>query len=129
MIFWRTGSSRSSSRFADGRLASFDFGFTHPMRQWLEIVGTSGTISVDEMWVPAPGRATFQVRREGRLAGDIEVHALEGQEQIQHMLENFGSYVLEGKPVSPSPEEAVKTLKVLDALAKSARHGKEVDVV
>src|SRR4051794_28103407 len=75
--------------FADGRLASFDCGFTHPMRQWLEIVGTSGTITIDEMWVPAPGRATFQIRREGRAAGDVEVHALEGQEQIQHMLENF----------------------------------------
>src|SRR6185295_4122593 len=45
--------------FADGRLASFDCGFTHPMRQSLEIVGTSGTITVDEMWVPAPGHATF----------------------------------------------------------------------
>jgi xylose dehydrogenase (NAD/NADP) len=114
--------------FADGRMASFDCGFTHPMRQWLEIIGTTGTIFVDEMWVPATGYAAFQIRREGRPAGDLEEHVLEGQEQIQHMLENFGSYVLDGRPATPSPDEAVKTLKVLDALAKSARDGKVVDV-
>jgi len=28
----------------------------------------------------------------------------------------------------PNPDEAVKTLKVLDALARSAREGKEVTV-
>ena len=114
--------------FADGRMASFDCGFTHPMRQCLEIVGTTGTITVEEMWVPALGRATFQIRREGRPAGDVETHSLDGHDQIQHMLENFGSYILDGKAVTPSPDEAVKTLKVLDALAKSAKQGKTVDV-
>ena len=28
--------------FADGRIATFDCGFTHPLRQWLEITGTTG---------------------------------------------------------------------------------------
>jgi predicted dehydrogenase len=44
------------------------------------------------------------------------------------MLENFGRYVLEGQPVTPPPEEAVKTLKALEALARSAREGRVVDV-
>ena len=47
---------------------------------------------------------------------------------IQHMLENFGRFVLEGKPVTPATEEAIKTLRVLDALARSARENKEVEV-
>ena len=44
------------------------------------------------------------------------------------MIENFGRFVLEGQPVSPSPDEAVKTLRVLDALVQSARDQKEVAV-
>ena len=112
--------------FADGRLATFDCGFTHPMRQWLEITGTNGVVHVHDMWLP-PKRAIFEVRREGTY--DTEVHAVEGHDQIQHMLENFGGYVLQSKPVFPPPDEAVKTLKVLDALAKAARSGQIVDIV
>jgi D-xylose 1-dehydrogenase (NADP+, D-xylono-1,5-lactone-forming) len=111
--------------FPGGRLATFDCGFTHPFRQWLEITGTTGVVTVQDMWLP-PKRAIFEVRREGTY--DVECHAVEAHDQIQNMLENFSRAVLEGTPVTPSPEEAVKTLRVLDALAKSARVGHAVDV-
>jgi predicted dehydrogenase len=114
--------------FPDGRMASFDCGFVHPMRQWLEITGTAGTVFVDEMWVPSPNYAEFQVRRASAPIGESEIHTFEGHEQIQHMLENFGASIINGLSVAPAPEEAVKTLKVLDALAKSAREGKIIDV-
>ncbi len=112
--------------FADGRLASFDCGFTHCYRQWLEIVGGTGVVHVHDMWVP-PARAAFEVRREGSL--DVEVFAIEGQDQIQCMLENFGRFVLDKQPVTPPPEEAVKTLRVLDAMALSAKEGRVVEIV
>ena len=60
--------------FADGRIASFDCGFTHPYRGWLEITGTTGTVFVHDMWLPAP-QATFEVRRDGKPARAPEVHA------------------------------------------------------
>src|SRR5205823_9442725 len=109
--------------FADAAIASFDCGFVHPMRQWLEIVGEAGTIFIPEMWVPA-GRPEFEVRREG--SGVERVGT--GADQIQCMLENFSHYVLESAPVHPSPEEAIKTLRVLDALARSAKEGRAVDI-
>ena len=109
---------------ADGRLGAFDCGFTLPSRRWLEIVGSEGVVSIPEMWVPPP-RATFLIHREGR---DVEEVVFEGEDQIIHMIEDFGRAVLEGQPVSPPPEEAVRTLRVLDALAKSARDGQEVAV-
>lgn len=114
--------------FADGRIASFDCGFTHPMRQWFEITGTTGTVTVEEMWAPSPSRATYTIRRDGRPAGESEHHVIEGQNQILHMLENFNSSVLDGRPIAPSPDEAVKTLKVLDALTKSAREATSVEI-
>jgi xylose dehydrogenase (NAD/NADP) len=111
--------------FSKGQTATFDCGFTHPFRQWLEITGSTGVAYVPDMWLP-PKRAIFEVRREGSY--DVECHAVEGHDQIQLMLENFSRCVLEGKPATPSPDEAVKTLRVLDALAKSARVGHAVDV-
>jgi predicted dehydrogenase len=109
---------------ADGRTASFDCGFTQPIRPWLEISGTAGSIFVPEMWVPGP-RASYLVRREGH---DPEEIVVEGENQIANMINGFSRSILEGTPVRPSADEAVRTLRVLDALATSAREGKEVSV-
>ncbi len=105
--------------FADGRMATFDCGFTLPFRSWLEIVGTDGVVRVPEMWVPPVARATYEVERGGK----TEIIAIEGEDQIAHMIQNFGTAVFEKHDPSPAPEEPVKTLEVLDALAKSARSG------
>jgi predicted dehydrogenase len=110
--------------FADGRMATFDCGFTLPFRRWLEITGTEAVVWVPEMWLPLP-RATYYIRREGQ---PVEEVALEGEDQIQQMIENFSRAVLENQPVTPPPEEAVKTLRVLDALARSARDGQIVNL-
>ncbi|MEI7684125.1 MAG: Gfo/Idh/MocA family oxidoreductase [Planctomycetota bacterium] len=115
--------------FADGRTASFDCGFTQPLRQWLEIIGPIGVVTVDEMWVPQGAEASFRVSRTTGPPDAIEVHALEGHDQILAMLENFSARILDGKPSTPPVSEAVKTLRVLDALAQSAREGKVIDVV
>jgi predicted dehydrogenase len=109
---------------ADGRVGAFDCGFTLPMRGWLEITGTEGVVCVPDMWLPAR-RAVFTVEREGRPAEEVVV---EGEDQIVHMLEDFGRAVLAGRPVQPPPEEAVRTLRVLEALAQSARSGQAVAV-
>jgi xylose dehydrogenase (NAD/NADP) len=105
--------------FADGRTATFDCGFTLPFRSWLEIVGTEGIVRVPEMWVPPVARAIYEVERGGK----TEIFASEGEDQIAQMIEDFGTAVFEKRDPSPSPEEAVNTLTVLDALAKSARSG------
>jgi predicted dehydrogenase len=110
--------------FADGGIATFDCGFVHPMRQWLEIVGERGTISVPEMWVPRSPVADFSRRDEHEKATGEGAQG----EQMQCMLENLSHYVLEDRPVWPDPEEAVKTLRVLDALAQSAREQRVVEI-
>ena len=110
--------------FAEGRMASFDCGFTHPFRRWLEITGTDAVVWAPHMWIPLP-RATYYVYREGQ---PVEEVVIEDEDQIQHMIENFSRAVLENQPVTPPPEEAVKTLRVLDALAKSAWEGRTVAI-
>ena len=75
---------------------------------------------VPGMWVPPVARATYEIERDGK----TEVFTIEGEDQIANMIQNFGKAVLEKRDPSPSPEEAVKTLRVLDALANSAHSGR-----
>ena len=109
---------------ADGRVGAFDCGFTMPLRGWLEITGTEGVVRVPDMWLPGP-RAEYYVYREGR---PVEEIMTEGEDQIVRMIDDFSRAVLRGGPVRPEPDEAVRTLRVLDALAKSAREGREAAV-
>jgi predicted dehydrogenase len=111
--------------FSDGRVGAFDCGFTLPRRGWLEIAGTEGVVSVPELWQP-PTRATFTLRPRQGAAEELVV---EGEDQVLRMIENFSRAALEHRPVTPSPEEAVRTLRVLDTLAESAREARVVNVV
>jgi predicted dehydrogenase len=110
--------------FADGRTAMFDCGFTLPLRQWFEIVGTDGVIYLPDMWLPDP-RGKIYIQHGEQAIEDFDVG---GRDQIACMIEEFGRAIQEQRDPKPSADEAVKTLKVLDALAKSARDGQAVDV-
>jgi predicted dehydrogenase len=110
--------------FADGRIANFDCGFVHPFRTWLEVVCAKATLSVPEMWVPR--KANYLVQYDE--SPDVQNVVVDGHDQIQCMLEDFGRAVLQDAPVYPSPEEAIKSAKVMDALATSAREKRCVKV-
>jgi predicted dehydrogenase len=107
-------------RMADGRMGTFDCGFTMPLRGWMEIVGTRGVVRVPEMWLPGRS-ATFEVIRDGVV---VEVVAVDGEDQIQLMIEGFSRAVLQGQAPKPDPEEGVKTLRAIDALVRSSKSGK-----
>jgi xylose dehydrogenase (NAD/NADP) len=108
--------------FSDGRTAHFDCGFTLPFRGHLEIVGSEGTVRLPEMWLPSR-RAVFEVLRENRPAAEV---AVEGEDQIVHMIQNFSQAVLDGREPAPGPEQAIATLRVLDALRLSAKERRPV---
>ncbi len=110
--------------FADGRIANFDCGFVHPFRTWFEVVCTKATLTVPEMWVPRKANYLVQLNE----SPDVEETVVTGQDQIQCMLEDFGRYVLEDRPVWPAPEEAIRSARVMDALALSAREKRCVKV-
>ncbi len=114
--------------FADGRTANFDCGFTHPLRTWVEIVGSEAVVRVPNMWIP-DDKAVFQVlRQKGDFDTEIEEIATPGENQMVHMLDDFAAAVREKREPVPNPDEAVKLGRVMDALAKSAREGIEVKV-
>lgn len=110
--------------FADGRVGTFDCGFTLPLRQWLEITGSKGVVRVHDMWLP-DSEARFTIEHED---GRVEVVAVPGHDQIVHMIDDFSRAVLSGTPVSPDAEQAVRSALVMDALARSAAEEREIDV-
>ena len=114
--------------FADGRTANFDCGFTHPLRTWVEIVGTTGIVRIPNLWIPDDAAVFQVVRQDGDFGTVVEEIATPGQNQMIHMLDDFAAAVWENRECTPNPDEAVKSLKVMDALAKSAREGREVVV-
>ena len=80
------------------------------------------------MWIP-DDRATFHiVRQKGDFDSTVEEIDTPGQNQMVHMLDDFAQAVSEKRECKPNPDEAVKTGRVMDAIAKSAREGKPVAV-
>ena len=110
--------------FEDGRLASFDCGFNAPLRMGMEVVCEKGVVRIPRMWLPSP-KGEYEVDH----ADGTDLCMVEGHDQITCMIDHLSEAVLNNTPVRPDPYEAVKTLRVLDALAQSARSGKPVDVV
>ncbi len=110
--------------FADGRTASFDCGFNQPMRQWHEIVGETGVIRIPKLWAPDKDAEWFIEREKA----DPERFVVKGEDHMVHMLDDFAQAIWEKRDAVPTPQEAVKSLKVLDAVIESARTGKEVAI-
>jgi xylose dehydrogenase (NAD/NADP) len=94
----------------------------------VEIVGTTGVIRIPNMWIP-DSRATFQIlRQKGDFDTEIEEIDTPGHNQMVHMLDDFAAAVREQRECTPLPDEAIKTGKVMDAIAKSARENKVMPV-
>jgi len=108
--------------FPEGGIGTFDCGFTLPYRPWMEIVGTKGSIRIPRMWLPH-ANATWEVELNGE--SSVE-HSVDGHCQMVHMLDDFATAVWSERETDPPPEEAVKSLRAMDALARSVQEGLEV---
>src|SRR5262249_50466578 len=103
-------------------------GFTHPLRTWVEIVGSEGVVRVPNHWIP-DDRAVFRVfRQQGDFGHIVETVETPGENQMVHMLDDFAAAVAGEGEAEPNPDEAVKSLRGMDALARSAREEREVEV-
>ncbi|MEZ6143340.1 MAG: Gfo/Idh/MocA family oxidoreductase [Zavarzinella sp.] len=115
--------------FADGRTAQFDCGFARPLRMNMEIVGSTGVISLPDMWIPTDDAADFNIiRNPGGFEFTSENHPNPGADQMVNMLTEFATAIRENREPTPSPMEAVKSLRVMDALLHSAREKREIEI-
>lgn len=104
--------------FAEGR-AIAECGFHVPFRSCVEVVGEKGVLVVEAPWVPSDA---------ARLVVNGEVIQAEPANQYTRQFEHFSRAILDGVRPRYDAEDAVLQMRVLDAIIRSARSGRQESV-
>ena len=103
-------------------LATVEAGFVTALRQTYAIVGTLGAIEMPhDAFIPWDRDAVFSLR--GLEDEQGSAHITPGEDEYQLMVEHFADVVRGSAQLAHPPAESVANMRVLDALAESARAG------
>jgi predicted dehydrogenase len=109
-------------RFAGNVLAQFDCGTALPARDELEVIGSEGSLFLDDPW-HARGPA-IEVRR----AGDVEHIELVPEDSYRLELENVSDAIRGEAELLLGRADAVPQARALQALYESAQSGNPVSL-
>ncbi len=112
--------------FDGDRSASFNCGFDTVYRKWFEIAGTHGSLVCDDFVVPWKEETARYWTHD--LDGKPTEHKIDGCVQEARMIANFSDAFRSGTFNERWPADAIATMRVCDALAKSARSSQAVDL-
>ena len=116
-----------SLRFPGGRLATLEASFVSALQQTYTVVGSKGAIELPhDAFIPWEKEAVFTLRSQDQEAG--ERHLTPGVDEYQLMVEHFTQAILGKTQLAFSPEESVRNMQVLDALAEAAQTGRSVSL-
>ena len=115
--------------FSEGVVATATCSFRAGAQGAYTVVGTKGSIEVPRAIIPGmdtrvPEGLIVVMDADGRRSEEIVASA----RQYTLMAEGFARAVLDGGSVPFPPEDAVKNMRVLDAIAASAQSGRRVDL-
>lgn len=119
-------------RLQDGVLGLFDIGLDLARRDQLELVGSAGTISVSDPWIC--GEKEVTVVRGGaaeQVAVDPDgAHGLvfDGLDPYAIELDRVSAAVLGHRPLEFGRDDAVEQAEVLQAVLRSGREARPVDL-
>jgi predicted dehydrogenase len=114
-------------RFPTDVLATVEAGFITALRQTYAIVGTLGAIEMPhDAFIPGERDAVFSLR--GKEEEEGSAHVTPGEDEYRLMVEHFADVVRGSAQLAHPPAESVANLRVLDALAESARAGHPVSL-
>ena len=108
--------------FANDVIAQFDCGFRLPNRDELEVVGSEGSIFLDDPWHSR--QPVIEVRRED----DVERIELEPVDSYRLELENLADAIRGDGELLLGREDAVNQARAIDALYRSADSGAAVSL-
>ncbi len=103
--------------FPNGLLAHFECGIRVKGEQQYTIFGDKGRIHVDEAFRPDDRPQTIRVVYGNR----VETFPIPVINQYTLLVEDFADAILNKRPPQFTPEDGVQNMRVLDALALSAR--------
>lgn len=112
--------------FADEQMASLDCGFDTVFRKWFEVAGTKGSVVCDDFTLPWKEETTRFWVHDAQ--GKSVEHRVDGCIQEVRMIERFSSIVQSGKLDSRWTTDAVNTMRVCDAIMRSAKNKQTVDL-
>ena len=98
--------------FGGGTAALLDCGLRAPDRQFCEVLGEEGVITLPRPFLPGEDPAVIFVRRKGQ----EERIEIPGTDQYARMIDHFGECVLTGGRPHFPPEDAVANMRILDRL-------------
>ena len=108
--------------FPGKRIAVFDSSFEFHGRFGIDIEGTGGRIFVPVPWLPAPDRAEIVLTSGGNTKTLRARHANQYTLEAEH----FADCVRTGSTPRFPASDALANMRVLDAIARSARNGTSV---
>jgi xylose dehydrogenase (NAD/NADP) len=112
-------------RFPGGGLATLEASFISALQQTYTVLGSAGAIELPhDAFVPWEKEATYTVRRSDEEEGNQ--HTVPGADEYQLMVEHFADAILGKTTLAFSPQESVRNMRVLDALAEAAQTGRTV---
>ena len=109
-------------RFPGDVVAQFDCGFVLPDRDELEVVGSEGSLFLDDPWHART--PVIEVRRED----GVEEVALEPQDSYRLELENLGDAIAGSAEPLLGRADAVGQARAIAALYRSAETGAPVSL-
>ena len=114
-------------RFPGDVLATLEASFITALQQTYTVIGTKGAIELPhDAFIPWERDAVFTVRDRNEERG--HEHITKGVDGYQLMVEHFVDAIQKGKTLAFSPEESIRNMQVLDALAEAARSGKTLNL-
>jgi len=113
--------------FPNGVLAHINCGFSLPLRRYYEVVGSLGSLYANRAYNPL-GERSSEIVRYGDDRMMIETVQLDPANSYALMVEDFNRAVTGEAPPRFPAEDAVKNMRVIDALYRSAREGGTIEV-
>ena len=113
--------------FPDYGIAIVEASFISALQQTYTVVGADGAIELPHnAYIPWEADALFFVRERNEEKGRKMI--IPGADEYQLMVEHFADVLLSGGSLRLTLEDSIHNLIVLDALAKSARSGRAIDL-
>jgi xylose dehydrogenase (NAD/NADP) len=111
--------------FRNGALAAIEASFISALQQTYTIVGEAGSIELPHnAFIPWEKDATYVYRGKNEEIGKQEV--IPGADEYRLMVEHFSDVLIHGASPLVETYDSIQNMRVLDAMAESARTGRRV---
>lgn len=113
--------------YPDGVLAHINCAFIIPLRRYYEVCGTEGVLKVEYAYNPIGDRPNkiLQYGPDYTLTGTVDVGTIDS---YTLMIQEFNTAILQDRDPAFPAEDAVKNMRVIDAIFKAMREERRVVV-